>query len=101
MADNRMWLIHKPSKLGIMIGKRLGWGWDAYLEKNELQRFYAYLANEESDTGSGDDFILAQEDCSKSNCFDNWEYTDHKVDGFRIFEFVADPKSDGEKENKL
>ena len=88
MADNRMWLIHKPSKLGILLGKRLGWGWDAIVEKNELQRFYAYLAFEESDTGSGDDFILSQEDCSNSSCFDNWRYTEEKVSGFRIFELI-------------
>ena len=94
MADNRMWLIHKPSKLGILIGKRLGWGWDGPIKINEIQRFYDHLAKKESCEGSGDDFILAQEDCSISTCFDNWRYTEEKRDEFRIFEFIKEPEKE-------
>lgn len=84
MANNRMWLIHKPSKLGIKLGKRLGWGWYAAPETSELERFYDYLA-EQAD--NQDDFVLAMEDCTESSCFGDWEYTFQFIDGFRVFKF--------------
>jgi hypothetical protein len=84
MANNRMFLIHKPSKLGVMLGKRMGWGWYAAPEKEELDRFYEYLSGNEEDQ---DAFIIAMEDCSESNCFDDWRYTPKKVDGFILFEY--------------
>ena len=88
MADNRMWLIHKPSELGILLGKRLAWGWYSSLDPDYLQKFYTYLSKKESCTGDQDDFILAQEDCKNSSCFDDWIYTEKKVSGFRVFEFI-------------
>jgi len=90
MANNRMFLIHKPSKLGIMLGKRLGWGWYGAPDKSEVERFYKYLSdNPESYDGSQDDFVLAMEDCTESNCFDDWRYTEQKVDGFRVFTYTC------------
>ncbi len=89
MANNRVFLIHKPSKLGIMLGKRMGWGWYKPPEKDEIQRFYDYLSNEQPyDDGSQDDFVLAMEDCSESGCFDDWKYTSETVCGFRLFEYT-------------
>jgi len=84
MADNRMWLIHKPSKIGIRLGKRIGYGWHAAPDKSELERFYKYIAET---YGDQDDFILAMEDCSNSDCFDNWEYTSERIEGFHLFRF--------------
>ena len=86
MANNRMFLIHKPSKLGIMLGKRMGWGWYNAPGTSEVERFYNYLEN--NPEGSQDDFILAMEDCSESSCFNDWRYTDEKVGGFRVFEYI-------------
>jgi len=85
MANNRMFLIHKPSKLGIMLGKRMGWGWYGAPDAFELRRFYDYLAD--NIEGSQDDFILAMEDCSESNCFKDWQYTNEMVEGFMVFEY--------------
>lgn len=87
MANNRMWLIHKPTKLGVMIGKRMLGGWYGAPEQAELQRFFSYL--EYADEGRQDDFILAMEDCTDSSCFDNWKYTDETTNGFRKFIFTG------------
>jgi len=87
MANNRMWLIHRPTKLGIMLGKRLGFGWYKPPETKELERFYEYLEKNMDSEQSQDDFVLAMEDCSNNSCFDNWDYTNTFIDGFRLFKF--------------
>ncbi len=86
MANNRMWLIHKPSRLGIMLGKRFGSEWKYPPDQDRLQEFYDYLYGEVE--GSQDDFILAMEDCFNSSCFDNWKYTGKMEGGFHKFEFL-------------
>ena len=89
MANNRMWLIHKPSKLGIMLGKRLAWGWYSPPETSHFEKFYNYLKGFDYLTfgGGQDDFVLAMEDCTESKLFDEWKYTSKFVNGFRLFSF--------------
>jgi hypothetical protein len=69
-----------------MLGKHMSRGWYKAPENTELQRFFDYL--EDNPKGSQDDFILAMEDCTKSGCFEDWQYTDEYVDGFRKFIFT-------------
>lgn len=76
MANNRMFLIHRPTKLGIMLGKRMGWGWYKPPEAAELQRFYDYHRRHSHQ----DDFVLAMEDS------DDWICTTEWVEGLRVFE---------------
>lgn len=78
MADNRMFLIHKPTGLGVMLGKRTGYGWSDAPANEELNRLYDYLADMGAE--GEDDFMLAIE----SN--DGWNYTNKTVNGFRVFE---------------
>lgn len=85
MANNRMFLVHKPTKLGVMLGKRMGWGWYNAPDQKEMERFFEYL---QSNSDKQDDFILAMEDCEDSDCFDGWQYTYEKVDGFMVFEWI-------------
>ena len=86
MADNRMWLIHRPTRLGVMIGRRNGLGWDKAPEQEDVQRFFEYLKiNPE---GSQDDFFLAMEDCATVDCFSNWKYGKNEIDGFMEFIFT-------------
>ena len=87
MANNRMFLIHKPSKLGIMLGKRMGYGWYNAPEADRLNDFYEYLA--ESVKGEQDNFVLAMESCEGGSCFTGWNYTGEYENGFRVFEFVG------------
>ena len=79
MANNRLWLIHQTSKTGIMLGKRMGWGWYQPPEAIELQEFYDFTS-EYSDNESQDDFILVREDQP------GWNYTRRKLNGFAVFE---------------
>lgn len=81
-----MWLVHKPSKLGIMLGKRMAYGWYAAPEESELNRFYEYLT-EDLDPMQ-DDFVLAMENCKESTCFSEWQYTEERIDGFLVFKFT-------------
>ena len=92
MANNRMWLIHKPSQLGVLLAKRMGIGWYDAPSGERLNRFYDYLEAEFGFEGQ-DDFVLAMEDCKESSCFDNWKYTDEKIRGFRKFEILKEDKS--------
>jgi len=88
MANNRMFLVHKPSKMGIMLGKRMGYGWYAAPIESELNRFYEELKGYRLQ----DDFILLMEDCSGSSCFGDWEYTNEKIKGFAVFKFKRNLK---------
>ena len=86
MANNRMFLIHKPSKLGVMLGKNMGCSWYKAPEKDTLESFYEYIASKAE--MNQDDFVLAMEDCENSSCFNDWIYTDKKEAGFRVFEII-------------
>ena len=86
MADNRMFLVHRESGLGVMLGKRLMIPWSANISNDELNRFYNYIAN---NYDKWDDFMLIMEDCSMSGCFDDWRYTDEFENGFRRFEIMS------------
>ena len=81
-----MFLIHKPSKLGVMLGKNMGCIWHKAPEKDTLESFYEYIASKAE--MNQDDFVLAMEDCENSSCFDDWIYTDKKEAGFRVFEII-------------
>lgn len=85
MADNRMFLIHKPTRLGIMLGKRMAWGWYKAPQKNEMEAFFDYLRDDPE--GDQDDFILAMEEpASIDDIINGWRCTGELRDGFRIFE---------------
>lgn len=90
MANNRMWLLHKPTMLAVLLGKRMAVGWYQAPDKDELERFYRYL--EHHPMGSQDDFVIAMEDCSGSSVFEGWDYTREEIDGFALLKNV-DPKS--------
>ena len=69
MADNRMWLVHKPTRTGVLIGKK--WGdWNYY--ESDMAEFLKDKYD--------DDFVLLMEHQK------GWDYTQNYVDGFRVFE---------------
>ena len=84
MADNRMHLIHRPTGVGVMIGKRTGHGWSGGADQEEMARFYNYVA--ESEEGGQDDFAMIMEDGSES--VTNWEYAGRTREGFKLFRIV-------------
>lgn len=90
MANNRLWLIHRPSQIGIGLGKRMGWGWYNAPKQKDFEKFFDYLS---SNYGEQDDFILAMEDCEKSTCASGWIYTNRKESGFMKFEIRPTPRA--------
>ena len=81
MANNRLWLIHRPSGASVYLGKRMGLGW--YQDKPEqlaekLEEFFKE-AEGGSDGHTQDDFILGLEDASGApSATDKWQYVGHK-----------------------
>lgn len=84
MANNRLFLIHRPRRIGIMIGRGGGEGL-AFAAcpklEDKLNKFYEYLANE------SDDFVLAIETGKGPGClvYGEWEYTEKQKGGFQLF----------------
>lgn len=60
MANNRMWLIHRPSGKAIILGKRMAVGWytNGRVTSELLDAFFDSLE------GDQDDFVLGMEDIS-------------------------------------
>lgn len=87
MANNRLWLVHRPTGKSVFLGKRMALGW--YLPQEDqqgpigtkLQKMFDDM-DEAMDGGNAllqDDFILAIEDPSGAPaCTDDWIYEDHK-----------------------
>ena len=81
MANNRMWLLHRPSELAVLLGKRMAVGWYSPPTEQRLTEFYEHLGKTYG-AENQDDFLLAMEDCSESSCFNDWKYGGEKEEGF-------------------
>ena len=74
MADNRLFLVHRPTGAVLFLGKRLGINWH-HDEPLDIDAFYRQCAAE-GWGGNEDDFVLAMEDASRApGCNDRWKYT--------------------------
>lgn len=93
MANNRMFLIHRPSTLGVMLGKSMGADWYKAPDADELERFYSVVFND-SCCSPFDDFVLAMEVPGSKMVFGGWQYTGETKDGFKVFDFIG---VDGDK----
>ena len=62
MANNRMFLVHRPTGRSVFLGKRMSYGWFDPPSADALQAFYQEC---EIDTPlAQDDFVIAMEDAS-------------------------------------
>lgn len=61
MANNRMYLIHRPTMIGIMLGKRMAFGWYRPPSEEDMSVFYDIVA-ERSEYKSQDDFFIGFDD---------------------------------------
>lgn len=78
MANNRMWLHHKPTGNAICLGKRMGDGWYHTGGNQTLNEFYESCHQDLDGIGT-DDFILLMEDANVApHASDDWVYDDHK-----------------------
>lgn len=71
MANNRLWLVHRPSGAAVMLGKRLADGWYNPPSVEAMNTFFEAAAME----GHQDDFVLAIEDAAGApRCSEDWAY---------------------------
>lgn len=79
MANNRMWLYHRPTGDAICLGKRMGMGYYAAPGLKDMEAFYDRI---EDQTGAHqqDDFMLVLEDASEAPCTYQgpWHYEGRK-----------------------
>jgi len=74
MANNRMYLLHKPTGRAVFLGKRMAWGW--YRVPDDIkERLEALFEAVEDDAGtSQDDFAIALECATdQPHAIDDWE----------------------------
>lgn len=82
MANNRMYLVHKPTGRAVFLGKRMAWGW--YSVPDDIkERLEALFEAVEDDAGSSqDDFAVALECATdQPHAIDDWEYADQEAGG--------------------
>lgn len=67
MANNRMYLVHRPTRLGIYLGKRMAIGWYGVppVLAARLQSLFDQVEQADYD-GSQDDFAVVLEDDDES-----------------------------------
>lgn len=93
MANNRMWLVHKPSGSAVFLGKRMGGSW--YGTPEDLSERIAVLFS----VTEGDDFALAMEDCAGApHAFGGWQYTEFGKIPITQLGIIA-PKEEGQHAN--
>jgi hypothetical protein len=83
MANNRLWLVHRPTGAAICLGKRLAQGWWCHTDGSFPDRLNAFfeqagMPNPSGDmfgNGPQDDFVLAIENSSGApSCSEDWVY---------------------------
>ena len=80
MANNRMWLLHKPTGLAVMLGKRMAIGWYTHNDP-DMNKFFDAVGAADSEIQQ-DHFCLAMEDCREApSCFNDWRYGPDPADG--------------------
>ncbi len=80
MANNRMWLVHRPTGLAVLLGKRMLRGWYRPPSREHLSEFYEFLDEYEN---AQDDFVIALEDPTESSCAGVECYFGVNSDGFQ------------------
>jgi len=81
VADNRMWLVHRPTGKAIMLAKMLASPWYKIAEAEEIEEFLDHIYTTEIGTHS--DFVLALEDASNAPGAYEILHYDEIVDGYR------------------
>ena len=67
MANNRMFLMHRPSGLAVYLGKRMAWGWYGTPENiaENIKNLFDVSIDETCKPSDQDDFCIAMEDSSE------------------------------------
>lgn len=85
MANNRMFLMHRPTGLAAPIAKRMGLGWyarDPAAIGPAIMRLFDVLDSVHNYADAQDDFCLAMEDAGDATLADGeWVYSEWRDDG--------------------
>lgn len=77
MANNRLWLVHRPTGEAVCLGKRMGVGWYTSDVGKSVADFFS-RTEDAGDPADQDDFILAIEDGSGAPCCcADWTYDEN------------------------
>ena len=95
MANNRMFLVYRPTGDAVFLGKRMGWGWYG-TPKDVAESIAALFEKAEKAAGEGakrglsqDDFAIALESGgNQPHVISKWQYKD--VDGRKVRSLAID-----------
>jgi len=80
MANNRLWMLHRPSKTAVCLGKRMGSGWYRPPDPKLLEAFYDFIEVEHFDMMDDFELLIEHSDrVANSVTRDKWTYEDFKV----------------------
>ena len=82
MANNRMFLVHRPTGLAVFLGKRMGHEWYTTDKFTSVQKLFDAVKNEHDYYNKQDDFAVALEDARGATlALGEWQYGLKRDDG--------------------
>jgi hypothetical protein len=98
MANNRLFLVYRPTGAAVLLGKRMGWGWYTKPGINEAIATLFYhieridIPDERRIYPAQDDFVLCIEDGEGApKCESAWQYTNEKIGNLRVLRLSPKP----------
>lgn len=89
MANNRMYLVHRPSGIGVCICKRMAWYWYSPVNERSMEEFFAAIADVSRSDAEQDDVMVVMEDCSAKSRFVETEWGKMTRYGVNLVRFSA------------
>lgn len=69
MANNRMFLVHRPTGIAVIISKHMGWGWYNPTDEETMQAFYELTVEKSENMAEMEDICLGMESCDADSPF--------------------------------
>ena len=93
MANNRLWLVYRPTGKAVFLGKRMAQGWYGVPEdvKERIEAFFAHIYD--NPETSQDDMMLAMEMCEGNSplIVTAWRYTGFATSPLTTLEIEQTP----------
>ena len=97
MANNRIWLVYRPTGKAVFLGKRMADGWYGVPDdiKQRIEALFQHISDD--DGYFQDDLMLAMEGCDVTSPFvnTNWRYTTDDPGPLRQLEILDKGPSNG------
>lgn len=92
MANNKMFLVYRPTGDAVCVGKRMGWGvvWNPTRSKKKIELLFKKAQEASDNEYSQDDFAIALESGeNQPHILDKWTYGETPTDG--LVRLIIDP----------